>query len=51
MKTPGLFEGYGIKTDARIGASSAAVFGQLDWAISERLHVLPGLRYNFDKRC
>jgi iron complex outermembrane receptor protein len=49
-KTPGLFEGYGIKTDARIRASSTAVFGQLDWAITERLHVLPGLRYNFDKK-
>ncbi|WP_374175126.1 TonB-dependent receptor [Flavobacterium tructae] len=49
-KTPGLFEGYGIKTDARIRASSAAVFGQVDWAITERLHVLPGVRYNFDKK-
>ncbi|MDR7209494.1 TonB-dependent receptor domain-containing protein [Flavobacterium piscis] len=49
-KTPGLFEGYGIKTDARIRASSAAVFGQLDWAVTERLHILPGLRYNFDKK-
>nr|WP_294922340.1 TonB-dependent receptor [uncultured Flavobacterium sp.] len=49
-QTPGLFEGYGIKTDARIRASSAAVFGQLDWAITERLHILPGLRYNFDKK-
>ncbi|MFD2941315.1 TonB-dependent receptor [Flavobacterium notoginsengisoli] len=49
-KTPGLFEGYGIKTDARIRASSAAVFGQIDWAVTERLHVLPGLRYNFDKK-
>ncbi|TDE29775.1 TonB-dependent receptor [Flavobacterium ranwuense] len=49
-KTPGLFEGYGIKTDASIRSSSAAVFGQLDWAITDRLHVLPGLRYNFDKK-
>ena len=49
-QTPGLFEGYGIKTDARIRASSAAVFGQLDWAVTERLHILPGLRYNFDKK-
>ena len=49
-KTPGLFEGYGIKTDARIRASSAAVFGQIDWAITDRLHILPGLRYNFDKK-
>jgi len=49
-KTPGLFEGYGIKTDASIRSSSAAVFGQLDWAITERFHILPGLRYNFDKK-
>jgi iron complex outermembrane recepter protein len=49
-KSPGLFEGYGIKTDASIHAISAAVFGQLDWEITERLHVLPGLRYNFDKK-
>lgn len=49
-KTPGLFEGYGIKTNAKIHSTSAAVFGQLDWAITERLHVLPGLRYNYDKK-
>ncbi|WP_243698900.1 TonB-dependent receptor [Flavobacterium sandaracinum] len=49
-RTPGLFEGYGIKTDARIRASSAAVFGQLDWKATDRLHILPGLRYNFDKK-
>ncbi|UWY30188.1 TonB-dependent receptor [Flavobacterium sp. TR2] len=49
-KTPGLFEGYGIHTDARIRASSAAVFGQIDWALTERFHILPGLRYNFDKK-
>ena len=49
-KTPGLFEGYGIKTDANIRASSAAVFSQIDWAITDRLHILPGLRYNFDKK-
>lgn len=49
-KTPGLFEGYGIKTNAKIHSTSAAVFGQLDWAITTRLHVLPGLRYNYDKK-
>lgn len=49
-KTPGLFEGYGIKTNARIRSSSAAIFGQLDWAVTESLHILPGLRYNFDKK-
>jgi iron complex outermembrane receptor protein len=49
-KTPGLFEGYGIHTDASIRSSSAAVFGQLDWSITDKLHVLPGLRYNYDKK-
>lgn len=48
--TPGLFEGYGIKTNAKIHSTSAAVFGQLDWAITEKLHVLPGLRYNYDNK-
>jgi iron complex outermembrane receptor protein len=48
--TPGLLEGYGIKTNAQIHSTSAAVFGQLDWAVTERLHVLPGLRYNYDRK-
>ncbi len=48
--TPGLFEGYGINTDASIHAVSAAIFGQLDWTISEKLHLLPGVRYNYDKK-
>jgi iron complex outermembrane receptor protein len=49
-RTPGLFEGYGIKTNAKIRSISAAVFGQIDWAITDRLHVLPGIRYNYDKK-
>ena len=49
-KTPGLFEGYGIHTDAKIHSTSAAIFGQLDWAITDRLHVLPGLRHNYDNK-
>ncbi|KFC60451.1 TonB-dependent receptor [Flavobacterium gilvum] len=49
-KTPGLLEGYGIKTVSSIRSSSAATFGQLDWAVTEKLHILPGLRYNFDKK-
>lgn len=48
--TPGLLEGYGIKTKSRLQSSGAAVFGQLDWAITKKLHVLPGLRYNYDKK-
>jgi iron complex outermembrane receptor protein len=47
---PGLLEGYGIRTTAGIRSTSAAVFGQIDWAITDQLHVLPGIRYNFDKK-
>ena len=49
-ETPGLFEGYGIKTKSKIHSTSAAVFGQLDWAVTERFHLLPGIRYNYDKK-
>lgn len=49
-KTPGLFDGFGIKTNSRLQTFGAAVFGQLDWAITDRLHVLPGLRFNYDKK-
>ncbi|WP_240486016.1 TonB-dependent receptor [Anditalea andensis] len=49
-QTPGLFEGYGIRTTNRLESFSGAVFGQLDWAITDRLHLLPGLRYNYDDK-
>jgi Outer membrane receptor proteins, mostly Fe transport len=48
--TPGLFEGYGIKTRSRLQTFGAAIFGQVDWAITDRLHVLPGLRFNYDQK-
>ncbi|WP_080058740.1 TonB-dependent receptor [Spirosoma aerolatum] len=49
-KTPGLFDNFGIRTTNRIQSTGLAVFGQLDWAISDNLHVLPGIRYNYDKK-
>lgn len=49
-KTPGLFEGYGIKTKSSLNTISAAVFGQLDWKVTSRLHILPGIRYNYDQK-
>lgn len=48
--TPGLFDGYGIKTKSSLQSFGAAVFAQVDWAITDRLHFLPGLRYNYDKK-
>jgi len=49
-KTPGLFEGYGIYTDASIKSLSAAVFANVDWELLKGLHVLPGIRYNYDEK-
>lgn len=49
-KTPGLFNGFGIKTNSRLQTFGAAVFAQADWEIFKRLHLLPGIRYNFDKK-
>ncbi len=49
-ETPGLFEGYGINTKASIKSLSAAAFANLDWEITNGLHFLPGLRFNYDKK-
>ena len=49
-KTPQLLEGFGIRTTSRLKTFSAAIFGQLDWAITSKLHVLPGLRFNYDDK-
>lgn len=48
--TPGLLEGYGIRTYSTLETVSAAVFGQLDWTITDKLHFLPGIRFNYDKK-
>jgi len=48
--TPGLLDGFGIKTNSTIKSLSAAVFGQIDWEVLENLHVLPGLRFTYDKK-
>lgn len=49
-KTPGLFDNFGIRTTNRIQSTSLAAFAQVDWAVNDKLHVLPGLRYNYDKK-
>lgn len=48
--TPGLFDGYGIRTTSTLESQSAAVFGQLDWEITKKWHLLTGLRYNYDNK-
>ena len=49
-KTPGLFDNFGIKTTYGIKSSSVALFAQADWAITDKLHILPGIRYNNDTK-
>lgn len=48
--TPGLFDGYGIHTTSTLNTFSGAIFGQLDFSITDRLHILGGLRYNYDSK-
>ncbi|HLS39102.1 MAG TPA: TonB-dependent receptor [Sphingobacterium bovisgrunnientis] len=47
---PGLIDRVGIRTNYGIKSTSLAVFGQIDWAITDKIHVLPGVRYNYDKK-
>ena len=49
-KTPGLFEGYGIKNEFSIKSLSAAAFANVDWEIVPGFHILPGLRFNYDQK-
>lgn len=49
-QTPGLLDGYGIKTYPSLDSFSGAVFGQLDWTFSEKFSLLPGVRINYDKK-
>ncbi len=47
-KTPGLFDGFGIKTTSTLNTFSGALFGQLDWSVTSKIRLLPGIRYNYD---
>ncbi|CAN1560565.1 CirA Outer membrane receptor proteins, mostly Fe transport [Spirosomataceae bacterium] len=49
-KTPGLLDNFGIRTTYDIISASLALFAQADWAITEKLHLLPGIRYNKDTK-
>lgn len=48
--TPGLLEGYGIYTTASIKSQSAAAFASIDWEVIKGLHLVPGVRVNYDKK-
>ncbi len=48
--TPGLLDGYGFDQYLAFRNVSAAVFGQVAWSVTDRLRVLPGLRFNYDQK-
>jgi iron complex outermembrane receptor protein len=48
--SPGLFDGFGTKTTSSLKTLGAAVFSQIDWTITEKLHLLPGIRFNYDEK-
>src|SRR4029453_61237 len=48
--TPGLVDGYGYNQIVDYGNTSAAVFGQVAFALTDRLRVLPGIRFNYDHK-
>jgi iron complex outermembrane receptor protein len=48
--TPGLLDGYGYDQYVDYTNTSAAVFGQAEVAIGDRLRLLPGLRFNYDRK-
>jgi iron complex outermembrane recepter protein len=48
--TPGLLDGYGFNQSLKFRNTSAALFGQLEWSVTDRLRVLPGLRFNYDQK-
>ena len=48
--TPGLLDGYGYNQYVDYGNTSAAVFGQVAVAVTDRLRLLPGVRFNYDHK-
>ena len=48
--TPGLLDGYGFNQSLAYGNTSAAFFGQVQWSVTDRFRVLPGLRLNYDQK-
>ena len=48
--TPGLLDGYGFEQYLKYRNVSAAIFGQVEWSITDRLRLLPGLRINYDQK-
>jgi len=48
--TPGLLDGYGFNQSVSYGNVSAAAFSQVTLSITDRLRLLPGIRFNYDQK-
>lgn len=48
--TPGLLDGYGLKTFPSLDSFSGAVFGQVEWKFTNIFSILPGIRFNYDEK-
>jgi iron complex outermembrane receptor protein len=48
--TAGLLDGYGYEQFVQFANVSAALFGQVEWSVTDRLRLLPGLRFNYDQK-
>jgi len=48
--TPGLLDGYGFDQYLQYRNLSSALFGQVEWSLTSRLRLIPGLRFNYDQK-
>ncbi len=46
----GALDGYGQTAAIRSDHTSAALFGQLEWDVTDKLRLLPGIRFNADEK-
>lgn len=49
-ETPGLLDGLTQETRPKFRNFSGALFGQLDWSVTDKWSVLPGFRINYDQK-
>ncbi|OYW85316.1 MAG: TonB-dependent receptor, partial [Sphingobium sp. 32-64-5] len=47
---PAVLDGLTAENDIRLKNTSAALFGQLTWHVTDRLDLQPGIRLNYDKK-
>lgn len=48
--TPYLLDGYGIVSKPSLRNFSSAIFGQIDWIVTKKFTIIPGVRINYDQK-